>query len=73
MTKRPETRMKRPTYRQAVAWIALNDSPVDDDALDVEAVHAQLVVGFVADLFGVEQEKVAADVVKYRQKKVGGE
>jgi hypothetical protein len=65
----PPKRMKRPSYRDAIAWIGENDSAGDDSALDPEMVHSYVTVGFVADMFGVEQEKVAADVVKYRQRK----
>jgi hypothetical protein len=59
-------RMRRPSYRDAVAWIGEND---DGGTVDPEVVHSYLTVGFVADMFGVDQEKVAADVVEYRQKK----
>lgn len=57
--------MKRPSYRDAVAWVADND---DSETLDVETVRSYVTVALVADLFGVEQEKVAADVVKFREK-----
>lgn len=59
-------RMKRPSYRDAIAWVAQNDDPA---VTDPELVHAAVTVGFVADLFGVDQEKVAADVVKFREKR----
>jgi hypothetical protein len=58
--------MKRPSYRQAVAWIGENDAAADGD--DPEMIYSYVTVGFVADMFGVDQKKVAEDVVKYRQK-----
>lgn len=70
-TPKPKTRMRRPSYRESVAWIGENDSAGDDEALDPVWVVGLVTVGFVADMFGVEQEKVAADVVKYRKKKGG--
>jgi hypothetical protein len=59
-------RMKRPSYRNAVAWIALNDSPADNDP--VEWLSGLVTVCLVADLFGVDQKEVAADVLRYREK-----
>lgn len=57
--------MKRPGYRFGVEWIALNDDP---DVTDEEMILGTLTVGMLADLFGVTQERVAADVVRYRHK-----
>jgi len=57
--------MKRPSYRAAVAWVAGNDDP---GVVDVETVRCMVTVGLVADLFGVEVERVAADVVKLRRR-----
>jgi hypothetical protein len=65
--------MKTPSYRQAVAWIALNDNPGDPDAQDAETIGGFLTVGFAADLFDVDQKRVAADVVAYRQAEAAGE
>lgn len=59
--------MRRASYRTAVAWIALNDGAGDSDALEVEPVSMMLTVTLVADLFDVEEWKVAADVVRYRR------
>lgn len=56
--------MKRASYREAVAWIAYNDSPGDDD--DLEAVSGYVTTLLVADLFGVDAAKVARDVMKVR-------
>ncbi len=58
--------MKRPAYRDAIAWIAANDNAGADDALEAEAVRGYITVGFVADMFEVDQGKVAADVVRHR-------
>ena len=55
---------KRPSYTGAVEWIARNDEPT--------ARYEQLIdlisVVLVADLFGIEAAKVAADVERYRNK-----
>lgn len=56
--------MKSRGYRFAVRWIAAEDEPTE---LDAEAMHGQLTVALVADLFGVEVERVAADVVRRRK------
>lgn len=57
-------KMKRPTYADAVAWIAVNDEPQGT----YEELGDQISVLLVADLFGVENWKVAADVEIYRNK-----
>jgi hypothetical protein len=59
-------RMKRASYRHAVEWIALNDSPADNDPVD--QLRGLVTVCLVADLFGVDQDKVAADVFTFREK-----
>jgi hypothetical protein len=58
--------MKRPSYRYAIAWIAGNDEPGNEDALRPEVVREMLTVALVADLFGVTDVKVGQDVVAYR-------
>jgi hypothetical protein len=55
--------MKRPSYKKAVEHVALNDDPVE---LDPEVVAGTISVGLVADLFGVDVDVVAADVVRLR-------
>lgn len=60
--------MKRASYREAVDFIAFNDGWGDHDAYDVEAVSGVVTVGLVARIFGVENERVAADVVRSREK-----
>jgi hypothetical protein len=61
-------RMKRANYRDAIAWIACNDDAGEPDALNLETVHGYISVCLIADLFGVERERVARDVVRYRNK-----
>lgn len=56
--------MKRASYREACQWIALNDSAGDDD----DDVQGFVTTALIADLFGVSDEKVAADVIRLRKK-----
>ena len=62
--------MKRPTYRAAVAWIALNDAPADQEP--ASALVGYLTVLLVADLFGRPEFLVADDVLRYRARQPGG-
>lgn len=62
--------MHRPSLKSAIEWIALNDAPGDDDALDVEAVAGYVTTVMVADLFDVENTRVARRVVEYRKRLV---
>jgi hypothetical protein len=57
--------MKRASYREGVLWIALNDEP---EAMELEEVERIITVMFLADLFGVEVERVARDVIRKRQR-----
>ena len=59
--------MKRASYREAVAWIALNDSAGEDE-LDPKAVSELVSSALVADIFGVTEAKVAEDVIRYRRR-----
>ncbi len=59
--------MKKPTYQEAVAWIADEDSPGDEG--DAEEISGYLTACLVADLFDVTSEKVARDVVALRKAK----
>ena len=61
--------MKRASCREAVAWIARNDDEGSPDALEVDTVRGMLTVVLTADLFGVDAERVARDVVRYRMKR----
>jgi hypothetical protein len=56
--------MKRASYRTGVAWIATNDEP---SMAEVEQVAELISVMLLADLFDVESERVARDVIRYRQ------
>lgn len=55
--------MKRASYRQGVAFIALND---DAENVEVDEVANTISVGLLADLFGLETEIVANEVISYR-------
>ena len=56
---------RRPSYRFGVRWIAETDEP---ECLDVEEVSGYISTLLLADLFGKEPEKVAADVVRLRKR-----
>lgn len=57
--------MKRRGYRYGVAWISLNDDPLETDP---EAISGLISVLLLADLFSVEPERVAQDVIRFRRK-----
>ena len=59
--------MKRASYKEAIAWIAVNDGSGDTEWLDLEHVRYMLTVALVADLFGKDSEDVAKAVIKYRK------
>lgn len=58
--------MNRPSYWAAVRWITDNDSPGDNDS--IEWIAKYVTVLLVADLFGIEADKVATDIWAVRQK-----
>ena len=58
--------MKRPSYAEAVYWIALNDSAGDND--DQDGVAGYISTALVADLWGLDQNEVAGDVIVERMK-----
>lgn len=63
--------MKRPSYRDAIAWIAVNDesgedTPGTDGAEQRASEYVSSVL--VADLFDVPAERVGRDVMRYRTK-----
>lgn len=60
-----KSKRKRASYREGVAWIALNDEP---EEMDQESVKGYISVLLLADLFGKEPEDVAVDVLSYRKK-----
>lgn len=59
--------MKRASYKEAIAWIAMNDGPGDSWAMDVEQMKGQTSVVLIADLFGKPAREVAEKVVEYRR------
>ena len=60
--------MKRPSYRDAVDWLAQNDDNTEwPESIDLPTVAASLV----RDIFDVTDEKLAADI-KRRIKKLFG-
>lgn len=58
--------MKRASYREGIEIIALNDD-LDSDPIGLISVM------LLAELFGVTQDRVAADIVRFRKKKVDRE
>ena len=60
--------VKRASYREAVAWVAENDSGGESDALRPEVVCHLITAALVADIFGVPSERVGNDIVNYRLK-----
>jgi hypothetical protein len=63
--------MKRASYREAIAWVAENDSAGESTALELDEVGALVSAGLVADIFRVSTDKVAKDIVRYRRKTMG--
>jgi len=59
--------MKRASYRVGVQWIADNDETFDRGQT-VEDISGYISTLLLADLFGVEPARVAADVVRIRAK-----
>lgn len=66
MTRRAEN------YEVAVAWVAENDEPGADWALDVDRVAEMITVALVADLYDLICLDVAEDVIEYRKEHGGG-
>lgn len=59
-------------YKDAVAWIAWNDSPGDSDSLDPEVVGYLVSSVLVADVWGKSPAEVGRDVVEFRKRnKIG--
>jgi hypothetical protein len=61
---RKKTVTKRPSYFEAVNWIALNDNAGDGEG--VREIQGYLSTALVADLFGADPWKVAVDVERAR-------
>ena len=60
--------MKRPSYREAITWIALNDGAGDDDAYDADVVSGLVTAVMLADIFDVPSDRVGRDIVRYRKR-----
>ena len=60
--------MKRASYRDAIEWIARNDSAGDEGADDPVTVGELVTSLLVADIFDVEPDRVGRDVVRCRAK-----
>ncbi len=56
--------MKRASYRHAIDWVAWNDDP---ETLEAEDIRGYISTLLVADLFGVEPERVALDIAEKRE------
>jgi hypothetical protein len=61
-------KLKRASYRDAIDFIAYNDEPGADEALEINGVYGMATVLLISEIFGVPQKKVAQDVVKLRIK-----
>lgn len=55
--------MKKPTYQNAINWIALNDEP---NCLNPRTVSQLISVVLVAAIFGATETQVAYDVLSAR-------
>ena len=55
--------MKRPSYREALGWLVLNS---DTSSLELEDRYLTVEMPLVCDLFGVNEDKLAADIEKAR-------
>lgn len=53
--------------RHGIAWIALNDEPTD---LNAENVAGYISTIMLADLVGLDQLEIGAEVVKERRRKL---
>lgn len=54
------------SYRFGVEWIALNDNAGNGDS--AEDVAGYISTALLADLFGVDTSKVAADIMRVRER-----
>lgn len=61
--------MKRASYRDGVYWIAMNDEPGEEDQVVIAGFISTLLL---ADLFGVDPQRVARDVLRLRRKEGAG-
>lgn len=56
--------MRRPSYREALRWIVDND---DTEWLEDDGGHTSVTAAFLADMFGVTDERVRADLIKAKK------
>lgn len=56
--------MKRASYRHAVAFAA----DFDTDVKTVEEVSGLITVQLIAEVFDIDSDKVAADVIRHRER-----
>lgn len=59
--------MKRASYRDAIDWIAQNDSAADDNAGDPAICGSLVSAVLIADIFDVSTRKVGDDIAKRRK------
>jgi hypothetical protein len=60
--------VKRASYRDGIAWIALNDNAGSDDG--VEDIAGYISTCLLADLFEKNTADVAKAILRYRQKHI---
>lgn len=60
--------MNRASYREAIDWIARNDSAADDSANDPRIVQHLITAVLIADIFCVDYGRVGRDIVRRRAK-----
>lgn len=58
--------MKRASYREAIDWIANNDSAGDPNAGDPDSAGHLVSSVLIADIFDVSTERVGRDIVRAR-------
>lgn len=57
--------MRRPSYREALRWLLLND---DTEWLNDARHGLSVSTALVADLFGVDDERIVADLLRLRER-----
>jgi len=56
------------SYREAIAWIALEDGDGDAEWSDIEHVSEMVSVALVSSIFKKSREEVGKAVIRYRKK-----
>jgi hypothetical protein len=62
--------MRRASYRATVRWIADNDESAETD---LEVIKFLPSVLLIADVFGLDHDRVARDVLRLRAKAEGAQ